>query len=64
MRPAADVFDAMTTDRPYQKGMTLEAALERLGTMASKRLDPAVVEAFFAAVKVGDLVPSKQVEVA
>jgi HD-GYP domain-containing protein (c-di-GMP phosphodiesterase class II) len=61
---AADVFDAMTTDRPYQKGMTLEAATERLRTMAGKRLDPAVVNAFFAAVRAGDLVPAKQVEVA
>ncbi len=61
---AADVFDAMTTDRPYQKGMSMEVAMDRLRAMASKRLDPAVVEAFFAAVRAGDLVPSKQVEVA
>ena len=53
----ADVFDAMTTDRPYQKGMSLEAAMERLRAMAGQRLDPKVVDAFFGAVRAGDLVP-------
>jgi HD-GYP domain-containing protein (c-di-GMP phosphodiesterase class II) len=61
---AADVFDAMTTDRPYQKGMALDSAAERLRSMAGKRLDPAVVDAFFAAVRAHDLIPQNQVEVA
>lgn len=60
----ADTFDAMTTDRPYQKGMDLQAALERLQAMAGRRLDPKIVDAFFAAVRAGDLVPIGRTEVA
>lgn len=60
----ADTFDAMTTDRPYQKGMDLQAAMERLQVMAGRRLDPQVVDAFFAAVRAGDLVPIGRSEVA
>lgn len=60
----ADAFDAMTTDRPYQKGMDLPAAMERLRALAGRRLDPAVVDAFFAAVRAGDLVPAGKSEVA
>lgn len=60
----ADTFDAMTTDRPYQKGMAIEAALDRLRSMAGKRMDPMVVDAFFAAVRAGDLVPQGRSEVA
>lgn len=60
----ADTFDAMTTDRPYQKGMDLQAAMERLRSMAGRRLDPKVVDAFFAAVRAGDLVPIGRSEVA
>lgn len=60
----ADTFDAMTTDRPYQKGMDLQAAMERLQAMAGRRLDPRVVDAFFAAVRAGDLVPLGRSEVA
>lgn len=60
----ADTFDAMTTDRPYQKGMDLLAAMERLQAMAGRRMDPKVVEAFFAAVRAGDLVPLGRTEVA
>ena len=37
--------------------MSLEAAMERLRAMAGQRLDPKVVDAFFGAVRAGDLVP-------
>jgi HD-GYP domain-containing protein (c-di-GMP phosphodiesterase class II) len=43
----ADCFDAMTTDRPYQRGRPAEEALSILGSMAeSGALDPDAVEAF------------------
>jgi HD-GYP domain-containing protein (c-di-GMP phosphodiesterase class II) len=42
----ADTFDAMTTDRPYQKAFTLEFALNRIRTMANIKYDPKIVEAF------------------
>lgn len=42
----ADGFDAMTTDRPYQKGMTSEVALEILHKNAGSKWDAECVSAF------------------
>jgi len=42
----ADAFDAMTTDRPYRKGMPPWQALEEIVSKAGKQFDPEVVEAF------------------
>lgn len=50
----ADVFDAMTTDRPYQKGMTFEAAVRRINEMKGDALDDRVVEAFNRAHRAGE----------
>ncbi len=61
---AADVFDAMTTHRPYQRALGLESVYARIRELAGTRLDPAVVAAFFAAIEAGDLVPLGQMEVA
>ena len=61
---AADVFDAMTTQRPYQNAMGLEYVFKRMRELSGPRLDPAMVEAFFAAIQRGDLVPLGRVEVA
>ncbi len=44
----ADAFDAMTTDRPYQKGMRPEAALDILKKSAGKKWDDRCVSAFEA----------------
>jgi len=41
-----DAFDAMTTDRPYRKGMAPWQALEELVEKSGKQFDPVVVEAF------------------
>jgi len=41
-----DAFDAMTTDRPYRKGMPPWEALEEIKKNAGKQFDPKVVEAF------------------
>ncbi len=60
----ADVFDAMTTHRPYQRAMGLDFVLTKMRELAGKRLDPKVVDAFFSAVQAGDLVPLGQAEVA
>ena len=49
----ADTFDAMTTDRPYQKAFTLEFALNRIRTMANIKYDPKIVEAFGRACEEG-----------
>ena len=42
----ADAFDAMTTDRPYRKGMPPWDALNELVSKAGKQFDPEVVRAF------------------
>jgi HD-GYP domain-containing protein (c-di-GMP phosphodiesterase class II) len=42
----ADSFDAMTTDRPYRKGMPPWQAAEEIVANAGKQFDPLVVDAF------------------
>lgn len=42
----ADSFDAMTTDRPYRKGLPFNVAAEELKRKAGIQFDPTVVEAF------------------
>lgn len=44
----ADVFDALTHDRPYKSAWTLEQAVTEIRQIAGTQLDPAVVEAFDA----------------
>ncbi|MBX3299221.1 MAG: HD domain-containing protein [Acidobacteria bacterium] len=51
----ADTFDAMTIDRPYQKGMELAAALDRLRDLVGTRYQYEVVEALVAAVNAGEI---------
>ena len=40
----ADVFTAITEDRPYRKGMPLDEALRLLRSMGGPHLDPDVVD--------------------
>ena len=51
----ADTFDAMTTDRPYQRAMTLEAAHARINQLKGVALDERVVEAFNRAYLAGEI---------
>jgi HD-GYP domain-containing protein (c-di-GMP phosphodiesterase class II) len=51
----ADCFDAMTTDRPYRKGLPIQAALDELQKMSGTQFDGTVVEAFFRSYEAGDL---------
>jgi HD-GYP domain-containing protein (c-di-GMP phosphodiesterase class II) len=57
----ADTFDAMTTNRPYQKAMELNYVVEKIKSFAGTRFDPHVVEAFANAVRRGDIVIDEQV---
>ncbi len=43
----ADGFDAMTSDRPYRKGMSLEKVDEIFRAGSGKQWDPKVMEAFW-----------------
>jgi putative nucleotidyltransferase with HDIG domain len=47
----ADAFSAMTTDRPYRKGMDVPAALTELQRHRGTQFDPAIVDVFVAAVQ-------------
>ena len=41
-----DVFDALTSDRPYKKAWSIEAAVTELKQKAGSHFDPRLVEAF------------------
>jgi HD-GYP domain-containing protein (c-di-GMP phosphodiesterase class II) len=49
----ADTFDAMTTDRPYQKAMELGDALACIKTFIGTRYDERVVDALVEACELG-----------
>lgn len=51
----ADAFDAMTTDRPYRKGLSLDQALFELKKNAGSQFDPLLVEAFISFINKGGL---------
>src|SRR5437868_8103347 len=51
----ADTFYAMTIDRPYSKGMELQAALERLRSFVGTRYQSDVVEALVDACNAGEV---------
>ncbi|PWT94140.1 MAG: hypothetical protein C5B55_03185 [Blastocatellia bacterium] len=53
----ADTFDAMTTDRPYQRAMKFEDALARIESFVDTRYDRAVVKAFTDACREGQIRP-------
>ncbi len=42
----ADVFDALTSERPYKKAWTIEEAVQEIYNQKGKMFDPKVVEAF------------------
>jgi HD-GYP domain-containing protein (c-di-GMP phosphodiesterase class II) len=49
----ADAFDAMTTNRPYQKAMTFDTAIQRLMELSDRVYDRRVVAAFADAYRAG-----------
>lgn len=57
-----DAFDAMTTDRPYRRRLSDEAALAELQRCSRTQFDPAVVEAFVKAYVHGAIKGSGSVE--
>jgi putative nucleotidyltransferase with HDIG domain len=51
----ADCYDAVTTDRPYQKAYEARYAAEVITKLAGSRFDAKVVTAFLRAFELGDL---------
>ena len=47
----ADAFSAMTTDRPYRKGMAVETAVSILTSGSGTQWDPTCVRAFVSALR-------------
>jgi GAF domain-containing protein len=52
---AADAIDAMTSNRPYRRGMTLQIAVDQVRTGAGTHFHPDVAEAVLDAVHNGSL---------
>ena len=50
--PVVDVWDALTSDRPYRRGMPRDEVKERITADSGTHFDPKVVEAF---LQMGDL---------
>jgi HD-GYP domain-containing protein (c-di-GMP phosphodiesterase class II) len=55
----ADAFDAMTSDRPYRKALSLDVAIAELNDNAGSQFDPEIVPVFSAAIEEGTLFRSR-----
>lgn len=55
----ADAFDAMTSDRPYRKALSLDVAIEELSDNSGTQFDPAIVEIFTAILEEGTFFASR-----
>ncbi|MGH2632673.1 MAG: HD-GYP domain-containing protein, partial [Tepidiformaceae bacterium] len=47
----ADAYSAMTTDRPYRKGLTREQALEQIQDGRGSQFDPDLAVAFMLLIE-------------
>lgn len=57
----ADTFDAMTTNRPYQRAMEISYVLERIRSFIGKKFDRDIVEALIKAYEEGLIRPNMPV---
>jgi PAS domain S-box-containing protein len=58
----ADVFDALTHDRPYKPAWPIEQAITMIRRSAGSQFDPRVVNAFLAIARRVTAVPARDVE--
>jgi len=56
----ADTFDAMTSNRPYRQGLSLEVAVQELKGSAGQQCDPEMVQALVAAFENDEIQPYMQ----
>lgn len=54
----ADAFDAMTTDRPYRKAMTVDQAVYQLRMGSGGQFDPECVESLLGLIEDGTISPA------
>ncbi|MFZ7120548.1 MAG: HD-GYP domain-containing protein [Eubacteriaceae bacterium] len=52
----ADIYDAVTTDRPYRKAMTNDQAIDIIKSESGKKLDPELVRKFVELYEEGRLI--------
>jgi len=50
----ADLYDAMTSDRAYRRGLSREVVIKELKRVAGTQLDPGIVEIFIGMLASGD----------
>lgn len=50
-----DTLDAITTDRPYQRGCSPEQAVHRVQELVGQRFDAKIVSGFLSAYEAGDI---------
>ena len=48
----ADVYDALTSARPYKEAWSVEQAYTEIADQTRRQFDPELVRAFFSALKV------------
>jgi putative two-component system response regulator len=51
----SDAYDAMTSERPYRKAMSSDAASKELKEGRGSQFDPQIVDAFFKALEKGNI---------
>jgi len=56
----ADSFDAMTSDRPYRKALSVEVAIRELAENAGTQFDPALVPIFIKLLKTPNFLPQRE----
>ncbi len=56
----ADSFDAMTTDRPYRKGMSVEYAAKEIAKGAGTQFDPKLADLFVKLIDENEIVVLSQ----
>jgi two-component system, response regulator RpfG len=50
----ADVFDALTSDRPYRRAWAMDRVVAHMRDGAGSHFDPAIVDAFLRVAIAGD----------
>jgi putative nucleotidyltransferase with HDIG domain len=60
----ADVFEALTSDRPYRSGMPIEQVMAYIRDRSGRQFDPKVVEAFLRVMTERGFRPAREAPVA